>query len=61
MYYQAIFKVFYYDLVKETEMKSYVKETVTNSERVLQSNMSAMESRILSEIKTMEARRGWGR
>lgn len=37
---------------QEKSLKGFVKETVANSERVLQSEMEAMESRIMSELKS---------
>lgn len=41
---------------QEKSLKGFVKETVVNSERALQSEMEAMESRIMSELKSRRGR-----
>ncbi|KAF8457187.1 hypothetical protein BGX38DRAFT_834660 [Terfezia claveryi] len=56
----AVFKVYYYDAAREKDMKDYVKDTVSNSERVILAEMRvemrAMEGRMGAKI---ESRTRW--
>ncbi|KAH8153007.1 uncharacterized protein LAJ45_02594 [Morchella importuna] len=55
----AFFKILDYDAKQNGEMKAYVKTTVETSEKVLQSKLDVMESKLLAEIRLMQNRRGW--
>lgn len=43
-YHQTLFKIHQYSSVQNTEMMTYVKSTVENIEKVLQSKLDMMES-----------------
>ncbi|KAF8436710.1 hypothetical protein BGX38DRAFT_1213677 [Terfezia claveryi] len=62
----TFFKILTYDREKEMEMKIYVKELVTNSEKAMECRMQIMESRmqimescILTAINARDAKRWW--